>query len=85
MTRTKMVNGVSVPLIPAEESARDAEETAWTSGQAMRDWQAVMRESDAVDMTRIEENIIELDLGGISKGRQGKYNSKKSKRSQKPT
>jgi len=29
MARTKMVDGVSMPLTPEEETARDAEEAAW--------------------------------------------------------
>ena len=32
MARTKVVNGVSMPLTPEEETARDAEEAAWEAG-----------------------------------------------------
>ena len=32
MARTKVVDGVSMPLTPEEETARDAEEAAWAAG-----------------------------------------------------
>ena len=32
MARTKMVDGVSMPLTPEEETARDAEEALWEAG-----------------------------------------------------
>jgi len=32
MARTKVVNGVRMPLTPEEETARDAEDAAWAAG-----------------------------------------------------
>lgn len=40
MARTKIVNGSEVPLTPAEESARDAEDAAWAVSQSVRDAEA---------------------------------------------
>ena len=37
MARTRNENGVEIPLTPEEETARDAEEQAWTDGAAARD------------------------------------------------
>ena len=36
MARTKVENGVEVPLTEAEETARDAEEQAWADGAVVR-------------------------------------------------
>tara|TARA_R110002126_G_scaffold66986_1_gene170112 strand:- start:260 stop:505 length:246 start_codon:yes stop_codon:yes gene_type:complete len=36
MARTKVENGVEIPLTEAEETARDAEEQAWADGKATR-------------------------------------------------
>jgi hypothetical protein len=36
MARTKVENGVEVPLTETEETARDAEEQAWADGAVVR-------------------------------------------------
>ena len=40
MARMKCVNGVNVPFTAEEETARDAEEAAWTAGETARNAQA---------------------------------------------
>ena len=37
MARTRNENGVDIPLTSEEETARDAEEQAWTDGTAARE------------------------------------------------
>ena len=37
MARTRLENGVEIPLTPEEETARDAEEQAWIDGAAARE------------------------------------------------
>jgi hypothetical protein len=46
MARTKMVNGVVIPLTAEEETARDAEEAAWRAGAFDR----------AIESLRIDRN-----------------------------
>jgi len=46
MARTKMVNGVSMPLTAEEETQRDAEEKEWTDGAAAREMEAIRKERD---------------------------------------
>ena len=41
MARTKMVNGVSMPLTAEEETQRDAEEKEWTDGAAAREMTSI--------------------------------------------
>ena len=40
MARMKNVDGVNIPLTAEEETARDAEEAAWTAGETARNAQA---------------------------------------------
>jgi len=58
MPRFKMVDGVSVQLTDAEETARDNEEAAWAAGE------------DAREMTRLREDrnrrLAETDWYGSS-------------------
>ena len=48
-------------------------------------WKKMMEESDKIDLPRWLEDHIELEHGGVSAGRQDAYNTKKTKRGQKPT
>jgi hypothetical protein len=41
MARMKNVNGVNVPFTAEEETARDAEEQAWTDGQPAREMEQI--------------------------------------------
>ena len=49
MARTKVVDGVTVPLTEAEEAARDAEEVAWAAAQAERDALAARLAADMAE------------------------------------
>jgi len=40
MARMKNVDGVNIPFTAEEETARDAEEAAWTAGETARNAQA---------------------------------------------
>ena len=40
MARMKCVDGVNIPFTAEEETARDAEEAAWTAGETARNAQA---------------------------------------------
>lgn len=42
----KNVNGVDIPLTPEEETARDAEEQAWTDGAAAREMTSIREHRD---------------------------------------
>jgi len=57
MSRTKIVDGVSMPLTAAEEAARDAEEAAWAAGQAARDAEAAR--IDSLDTAITDDNTIQ--------------------------
>jgi len=46
MARFKNVDGVDVPLTPEEETARDAEEQAWTDGAAAREMTSIREHRD---------------------------------------
>jgi hypothetical protein len=53
MARTKIVNGVTVPLSPAEEAARDAEEAAWTAGGPDRARAAIDAQMDQMERSKL--------------------------------
>ena len=56
MARFKNVNGVDVQLTAEEETARDAEEQAWTDGAAARDaMEEIHRLESTVTPRRIRE------------------------------
>ena len=56
MARTKMVNGVSMPLTAEEETQRDAEEQEWADGKVKRDATAeIHRLESTVTPRRIRE------------------------------
>jgi hypothetical protein len=56
MARTKVENGVEVPLTEAEETARDAEEQAWADGAVVRNAQdEIARLEATVTPRRIRE------------------------------
>ena len=41
MARTRLENGVEIPLTPEEETQRDAEEQAWADGAAAREMEMI--------------------------------------------
>ena len=62
MTRYNMTGqGEIVPFTPEEEAAADAIEAADASETPMREWEAVMVESDSL-MTRDVEDLIDTLL-----------------------
>ena len=76
MPRFKMVDGVSIQLTDAEETARDAEEATWAAGEddralaSMRedrnrrladtDWYAVSDLTMSADMTTYRQDLRDL-------------------------
>ena len=83
MPRFKMVDGVSVQLTDAEETARDAEEAAWASGENARalagmredrdrrlaatDWYGVSDLTMSADMTTYRQALRDLPSGKTTK------------------
>ena len=56
MARMKCVDGVNVPLTAEEETARDAEEAAWTAGETARNAQAeIQRLEGQITNRRLRE------------------------------
>ena len=84
MSRFHATSKGNVPFTQAEEDEQDIVDTAYVEAKPMRDWEKLMQESDAIDMPRWLEDHIEFEHGGISAGRQDKYNAKKEKRTQRP-
>jgi hypothetical protein len=83
MPRFKMVDGVSVQLTDAEETARDAEEAAWASGENARslvgmrerrdrllaetDFYALSDVTMSSDMTTYRQALRDLPSGKTTK------------------
>jgi len=83
MPRFKMVDGVSIQLSDAEETARDAEEAAWAAGEddralaSMRedrnrllvntDWYGVSDLTMSADMTTYRQDLRDLPAGKTTK------------------
>ena len=83
MPRFKMVDGVSIQLTDAEETARDNEEAAWAAGEddralaSMRedrnrrladtDWYGVSDLSMSADMTTYRQDLRNLPAGKTTK------------------
>ena len=83
MPRYKMVDGVTVQLTDAEETARDAEESAWAAGEddralaSMRedrnrrladtDWYGVSDLTMSADMTTYRQNLRDIPAGKTTK------------------
>jgi hypothetical protein len=59
MPRTKMIDGVIIPLTQEEETARDAEELAYANAKPMEDWKADMHRSDTELLPRYAEDILD--------------------------
>ena len=56
MARMKNVDGVDIPLTAEEETARDAEEAAWTAGETARNAQAeIQRLEGQITNRRLRE------------------------------
>ena len=83
MPRFKMVDGVSIQLTDAEETARDNEEAAWAAGEddralaSMRedrnrrsadtDWYGVSDLTMSADMTTYRQDLRDLPAGKTTK------------------
>ena len=83
MPRFKMVDGVSIQLTDAEETARDAEEAAWAAGEDDRalagmreDRNRLLAETDfyalsdvtmSSDMTTYRQDLRDLPAGKTTK------------------
>ena len=83
MPRFKMVDGVSIQLTDAEETARDAEEAAWAAGEddralasmredrnrqlATTDWYGVSDLTMSADMTTYRQDLRDLPSGKTTK------------------
>ena len=83
MPRFKMVDGVSIQLTDAEETARDTEEAAWAAGEddralaSMRedrnsrladtDWYGVSDLTMSADMTTYRQDLRDLPSGKTTK------------------
>ena len=53
MARMKNVDGVNIPFTAEEETARDAEEAAWTAGETARNAQAEINRLEGTVTPRI--------------------------------
>ena len=83
MPRFKMVDGVSIQLTSAEETARDNEEAAWAAGEddralaglredrnrrlAATDWYGASALTMSADMTTYRQNLRDLPAGKTTK------------------
>ena len=83
MPRFKMVDGVSIQLTSAEETARDNEEAAWAAGEDDRalaglredrnrrvadtDWYGASDITMSADMTTYRQNLRDLPAGKTTK------------------
>jgi len=83
MPRFKMVDGVSIQLTAAEETARDTEEATWAAGEddralaglredrnrrlAETDWYAVSDLTMSDDMTTYRQDLRDLPAGKTTK------------------
>jgi hypothetical protein len=83
MPRFKMVDGVSVQLTDAEETARDAEEATWAGGEDTRalagmredrnrrlvntDWYGVSDLTMSAEMTAYRKDLRDLPAGKTTK------------------
>ena len=83
MPRFKMVDGVSIQLTDAEETARDNEEAAWAAGEddralasmredrnsrlAATDWYGVSDLTMSADMTTYRQDLRDLPAGKTTK------------------
>ena len=83
MPRFKMVDGVSIQLTSAEETARDNEEAAWAAGEDDRalaglredrnrrlvdtDWYGASDLTMSADMTTYRQNLRDLPAGKTTK------------------
>ena len=83
MPRFKMVDGVTVQLTAAEETARDNEEAAWAAGEDARalagmredrnrrlaetDWYGVSDLTMSADMTTYRQALRDLPAGKTTK------------------
>jgi len=59
MTRTRMENGIKIPLTVEEETARDAEEKAWADKAPERELEAFYNKRKS-EYPTIEELVVAL-------------------------
>ena len=70
MARTKNVDGVSLPLTAEEETARDAEELAWTSDSVKREARREISRLESLESRRRLSEAMGGEAGGSPAGRQ---------------
>ena len=75
----------NVAFTEEEETARDAEELAWTNAKPMNDWMESMQETDS-GMSRVNEDILDgmPDKSGVAQITLDKLKEKKDLRATKP-
>ena len=62
MARTKMVDGVRMPLTAEEETQKDAEKKEWTDGAVVRDATAEIHRLEAQETPRrLAESVLSDD------------------------
>ena len=84
MPRHHMINGVKVDFTAEEETARDAEELAWSNAKPTEDWKIVMQETDD-GMPRSLEDVLDIiPTEGLAQATLDRYNAKKTLRATKP-
>ena len=84
MARNRMVDGQSIPLTPAEELDRDAEELAWANAKPMEDWKADMQRTDNGMPRYLEDLITDKFDGNAGLNLQVRYDTKIELRGTKP-
>ena len=84
MARHHMVDGVKVDFTPEEETARDAEELAWTNAKPMEDWKLSIQTTDAGMPRYLEDLITEKFAGDAGTSLQERYDAKIKIRGEQP-
>ena len=84
MPRHHMINNVKVLFTAEEETARDAEELAWTNAKPMNDWKEVMSASDSGMPRYLEDLITDNPSLTIHEKMKTRYDEKVALRATKP-
>ena len=84
MARFKNVNGVRIQFTVEEETARDAEELAWTNARPMEDWKEAIAGTDGGMPRFLEDLITDKFDGNAGTNLQVRYDEKVTLRATKP-
>jgi len=84
MTRHHMTSDGPVPFTQKEETARDAEELAWTNAKPMNDWKDSMQGTDFGMPRYLEDLITDKFDGNAGPNLQVRYDTKIELRGTKP-